>query len=183
MKNISGGMQRRLRLASTLVHSPELLFLGEPTAGIDPVLPRKFWDYFNDLRSSGSTLFVTTQYVSEAAYCDMVGVMNEGRLLLVATPEGLRKRADGGEIIDLTTRERIDYQLAHGLRNLPFVQAPIDRVGDTEARILVDEASTAMPAIVEWCRNNNLTIESIQEYLPPFDDVFVKLIQGQTNNA
>ena len=71
-------MQRRLALASTLIHKPELLFLDEPTAGIDPILRRKIWDYFEALRAEGIPLFVTTQYVGEAAYCDLVGVMARG---------------------------------------------------------------------------------------------------------
>jgi ABC-2 type transport system ATP-binding protein len=183
VRNISGGMQRRLSLASTLVHRPDLLFLDEPTAGIDPVLRRKFWDYFEELKAAGTTLLVTTQYVSESAYCDLVGVMAEGRLLFVDTPEGLRKRAFGGEIVDLRTTERITYELVQSLFRLPFVRAGVDRVSANEARILVDEASTAMPALIDWSKDNDLTIESIQEYLPPFDDVFVKLIQRYENNA
>lgn len=66
-QNISGGMQRRLSLASTMMHDPELLFLDEPTAGVDPVLRNKFWDYFRALQERGHTLFITTQYVNEAA--------------------------------------------------------------------------------------------------------------------
>ena len=97
-RNISGGMQRRLSLASTLIHSPELIFLDEPTAGIDPVLRRKFWDHFQTLKDQGHTLFVTTQYVGEAAYCDYVGVMRNGELLMVETPEMLRYKALGGEM-------------------------------------------------------------------------------------
>lgn len=73
-RNISGGMLRRLSLAATLVHDPELLFLDEPTAGIDPVLRHKFWDHFRELKSQGRTIFITTQYVSEAENCDLVGV-------------------------------------------------------------------------------------------------------------
>jgi ABC-2 type transport system ATP-binding protein len=176
-------MQRRLSLASTLVHGPQLLFLDEPTAGIDPVLRRKFWDYFEELKEAGTTLVITTQYVSESAYCDRVGVMAEGRLLFVDTPEGLRKRAYGGEIVDLRTTDRITYEHVQSLIRLPYVRASVDRVSANEARILVDEASTAMPALVDWSKENNLTIESIQEYIPPFDDVFVKLIQRYENNA
>ncbi len=87
-RNISGGMLRRLSLASTLVHDPQLLFLDEPTAGIDPVLRRKFWDHFRELKDQGRTIFITTQYVSEADNCDLVGVQNNGKLLLVDTPRG-----------------------------------------------------------------------------------------------
>jgi ABC-2 type transport system ATP-binding protein len=180
-RNISGGMKRRLALAATLIHEPKLLFLDEPTAGIDPVLRRKFWDFFDELRKAGTTLFVTTQYVSEAAYCDLVGVMSEGNLLVVDTPEGLRRQALGGEIVELRTAERIDYLKVKNLHELPFVREKIERIEDNEVHIVVDEASTAMPALVDWCRDQNLTIESIQEYLPPFDDVFVTLIQRFNN--
>lgn len=182
-RNISGGMMRRLSLAATLVHQPEVLFLDEPTAGIDPILRRKFWDFFNELQESGVTLFVTTQYVGEAAHCDLVGVMSEGKLLLVDTPEGLRRRALGGEVVELSTNERIDYRLVQAIRELPFVKNQVQRVADNEVRIVVDEASTAMPALLEWCQGQNLTVESIQEYLPPFDDVFVSLIKGFTQNG
>ena len=168
---------RRLNLAATLVHEPELLFLDEPTAGIDPVLRRKFWDYFETLRQAGSTLFITTQYVSEAAYCDLVGVMNKGRLLMVDTPDGLMRRALGGEAIDLRTDSRLDYLVLKEMEQLPFVLHPVDRVEPNEVHILVDAAETALPALVDWCRTKNITIESVQAYLPPFDDVFVTLIE------
>src|SRR5262245_22771496 len=98
---LSGGMQRRLMLVCALMHDPLLLFADEPTAGIDPVLRSRFWDYFRQLRNEGRTLFVTTQYVGEAAYCDYVAVMRKGRLLAVDTPTGLRHRVLGGEIIHL----------------------------------------------------------------------------------
>ena len=81
---ISGGMQRRLSLAAALIHEPEVLFLDEPTAGIDPILRQSFWRLFGELRDGGTTLFITTQYVGEAAHCDLVGVLSEGRLIAVA---------------------------------------------------------------------------------------------------
>lgn len=177
VRNISGGMMRRLMLAATLVHEPELLFLDEPTAGIDPVLRRKLWDYFEYLREAGKTLFVTTQYVSEAAYCDMVGVMNDGRLLMVDTPKGLIRRAMGGEVIDLRSDHRIDYQVLKEMAALPFILDEVKRVDSTEVRILVDAADKALPALVDWCNDRNIPVESIQPYLPPFDDVFVALIE------
>jgi hypothetical protein len=83
----------------------------------------------------------------------------------------------------MRTAERIDYPHVQSLRNLPSVIGKIERSGDTESRIVVDDASTAIPALMEWANQNGMTIESVQEYLPPFDDVFVKLIQGYTNNA
>lgn len=185
-RNLSGGMQRRLGLAATLIHRPQVLFLDEPTAGIDPILRRKIWDFFEELRSDGYTLFVTTQYVGESAYCDLVGVMSMGHLLLVDTPEGLRRRAFGGDVIDMRTIEPIPPQIRQELETMPFLVGPVVNVSSREVRMTVDEANTAIPRMMEYTQARNLAVESIGEYLPPFDDVFVKLVQqeeGQINNA
>ncbi|HET9905119.1 MAG TPA: ABC transporter ATP-binding protein [Anaerolineales bacterium] len=182
-RDLSGGMKRRLSLAATMVHNPELLFLDEPTAGIDPILRRKFWDYFKELQEEGHTLFVTTQYVGEAAYCDLVGVMYEGRLLMVATPENLRKKAFGGEIVGIKTTEELRPEQRHQLENLPFVQSKVKVITDQDIEVIVDEASTAMPLLLDWSKAQNLNIETIEEISPPFDDVFVRIIEKESAHA
>lgn len=178
-RNLSGGMRRRLSLASTLIHRPELLFLDEPTAGIDPILRSKIWDYFETLRREGMTLFVTTQYVGEAAYCDLIGVMAQGHLLLVDTPEGLRRKAFGGDIITMRTVGNFPYNLIPEVERMPFVIPPVLQTSNRELRIIVDEANTSIPKLIDWARDHQLEIESIGEFLPPFDDVFVKLVQQE----
>lgn len=182
-REASGGMLRRLSLAATLVHDPELLFLDEPTAGIDPVLRRKFWDHFRELKSLGRTLFITTQYVNEAAYCDLVGVMAEGRLVAVDTPVGLRHRAYGGDMVDLITASPLDYSFDPVIRELAFVRGDIVRRGPSSVRITVEEASTAIPKLMDWSRAQNLQVKSIEEYAPPFEDVFVELVKPEVDHA
>jgi ABC-2 type transport system ATP-binding protein len=181
VRNISGGMQRRLSLAATLTHNPELLFLDEPTAGIDPILRKKFWDYFKELQSHGRSLFVTTQYVSEAAYCDLVGVMSEGKLLTVNTPEGLRREAYGGDIIKLGSTDRIDYDFRREVQDLPKLKTRILNATDYELQLLVDDAATATPYLVEYFSTRRKGVNSVESYLPSYDDVFVRLIERHRN--
>jgi ABC-2 type transport system ATP-binding protein len=95
LADASGGEQRRLGLAAALVHGPELLILDEPTTGVDPVLRRRIWDRLHELRDEGTTIFVTTQYVDEAANCDLVAFILDGRVLTVGTPDELRREAFG----------------------------------------------------------------------------------------
>jgi ABC-2 type transport system ATP-binding protein len=178
-RDISGGMQRRLSLAATLIHSPTLIFLDEPTAGIDPVLRRKFWDHFQNLKGEGRTLFITTQYVNEASYCDMVGVMANGRLIDVDTPDRLRYKAFKGEVIDARLSQPLNLQQALDLRRLPFIKGDILRTGDKSIRLTVNDASTAIPEIMDWSNQNNINVEAVEQYLPPFEDVFVELVKDQ----
>jgi ABC-2 type transport system ATP-binding protein len=178
-RDISGGMQRRLSLAATLSHRPDLIFLDEPTAGIDPILRNKFWDYFRDMRGRGRTLVITTQYVGEAAYCDFVGVMAEGRLLMVETPDGLRARAFGGDMVDLQAAQPLDYRAIAQIRKMPFVTGRIQPLGESGLRIVVNDAGTAVPELVEWARTSNLEVRSIEKYEPPLDDVFVEVVKKE----
>jgi ABC-2 type transport system ATP-binding protein len=97
VRDASGGMQRRLALAATLIHDPPVLVLDEPTAGIDPLLRRRLWDHFRALRDDGRAILVTTQFVDEAANCDLVVVLVEGKVVAVGTPAELREHAFPGD--------------------------------------------------------------------------------------
>ena len=176
---LSGGMQRRLELACALAHDPALLFADEPTAGIDPVLRGKFWEHFRALRDQGRTLVVTTQYVGEAAYFDLVGVLREGRLLYIETPENLRRKALGGEIIKLTVEP------AH-VREAQFLFQRHPEISDVRRSrsqpgllyLTVDDAATMLPLILGIIgAEPTLTAQQAEQYVPPFDDIFIQLMQ------
>ena len=181
-RDLSGGMKRRLSLAATLVHRPELLFLDEPTAGIDPILRRKFWDYFKELQADGHTLFITTQYVGEAAFCDLVGVMYGGRLLMIETPNGLRRKAYGGDVIGIRTSEELRFEHRQQLESLPFVRGKVTIVSDQEVEVIVDDANTAVVFLLEWSKAQKLTVAMMEQKSPSFDDVFIRLIETEIAN-
>ncbi|MGH8902099.1 MAG: ATP-binding cassette domain-containing protein [Egibacteraceae bacterium] len=179
LRNTSGGMQRRLALAAALVHDPELVFLDEPTAGVDPVLRRKFWEHFAQLRQDGRTLFVTTQYVGEAAHCDRIGVITDGRLLVVDTAEGLRRRAYGGQILDLVAQARLSESTADDLTALSYVSdAEWIRADGRALRVVVDQAARAIPRLQQWFTARDVELRSIREHVPELDDVFVELVRA-----
>ncbi|WJI08950.1 ABC transporter ATP-binding protein [Methanobacterium sp. CWC-01] len=93
VENLSGGMKHRVSLACTLLHQPKLLFLDEPTVGVDPELRVSFWDYFNKLRENGVTILITTHYMDEARRCDRIGFMKHGRLIAEGKPLELLKES------------------------------------------------------------------------------------------
>lgn len=178
-RDLSGGMQRRLSLACALIHRPILLFADEPTAGIDPVLRGKFWQYFRELRDAGNTLVVTTQYVGEATYCDLVGVMREGRLIHVDTPAGLRRKALGGEVIRLVVDPDQQYAVRDLLQQLPFVNdVRRSRNLPGELYLYVERAAESLPQIFNALNDHaQLNVRSAEEYQPSFDDLFVALME------
>lgn len=100
VQNLSGGMKHRASLACTLIHEPELLFLDEPTVGVDPELRISFWEYFNELKDEGITILITTHYMDEARRCDRVGFMNYGKLIAESTPQELLSKAGTDSLED-----------------------------------------------------------------------------------
>jgi ABC-2 type transport system ATP-binding protein len=171
--DLSGGQQRRLELASALVHEPEFLILDEPTAGIDPILRAAIWSELHRLRDAGRTLLVTTQYVTEAAECDRVALIADGRLVATDTPDGLRHRATDGEIVELEAATPIHASALRGIAGVRSVR-PID---DTTLRLTVDDAAEGLPDIVEAVRAAGHEVERAEEIQPSFDEVFRLLVE------
>ena len=181
--DVSGGMQRRLQLAAATVHEPELLFVDEPTANLDPILRRRFWEEFRSLREGGRTLFVTTQYVGEAELCDRVGLLADGRLVAVGTPEELRREAFGGENIEVTLAgepSRLIGSLGR-LENLSHGVEVRQQDGAGEAlsvvRLLVNDADSKLPEVLKALDGADVRSANVPQ--PSFDEVFFRLVQKQ----
>jgi ABC-2 type transport system ATP-binding protein len=177
---LSGGMQRRLMLAGALLHDPVLLIADEPTAGIDPILRARIWENFRALRDEGKTLLVTTQVVSEAAYCDRVAVMRNGRLITVDTPKGLQRQAMGGEVIHLQVEEGQINRCIHFLEDLPQVSRVERVIGESDGvHAFVEDAGKELPVLLSLLRERlDLTPMIAEPYVPQFDEVFVRLIHA-----
>lgn len=182
--NVSGGMQRRLQLAAAMVHEPEVLFVDEPTANLDPILRRRFWEEFRQLSKEGRSLFVTTQYVDEAELCDRVGLLADGELLAVGTPEELRRRAFGGEAIELV--------LGGDPSTLAGSMKPLEEIGhDVEVRqeegatsrvrLLVEDADAQLPNILAALDGTD--VRSAEAPKPSFDEVFFRLVKRSEDPA
>ena len=172
-RDLSGGMQRRLELACALVHSPDVLFVDEPTAGIDPILRLKVWDELRKLRDEGRTLLVTTQYVSEAEYCDRVALIADGELVAYDAPEELRKQAFGGEVLEVTTARAVDGEILARVPGITGVRQPSAR----QLFVTTEDAATTSPQIIELLREAGIAVVGLEEHQPTFDEVFTLLVE------
>jgi ABC-2 type transport system ATP-binding protein len=170
---LSGGMRRRLELACALVHEPKLLFLDEPTAGVDPLLRVRIWDELHRLRGRGRTMLVTTQYVNEAESCDQVALIAGGRMLALARPDDLRREAVGGEVIVVETSALFD---AERLTELPIIKS-VRQDAPRRLTVVVDDAATALPDVVEAIGERGAEVVSAREERLSFDEVFAALVE------
>jgi len=169
---LSGGMQRRLQLACALVHEPELLILDEPTGGIDPLLRQSVWRELVQQREMGRTGLVTTQYVVDAEYCDLVALIADGRLLAYGPPGELRRMALGGEVIQVEVEGSWN---GNELEALPGVRH-LHRIASGRFWVVADNAGEVTPEVVEAVREAGVEVVSVREYRPSFDEIFAALV-------
>ena len=176
--NLSVGWQRRLALGTATIHSPELLFLDEPTSGVDPVARRQFWDLLYDLANRGVTLFVTTHYMEEASHCNQLAIIYGGRLVAEGTPQQIRERAAGQRILEVTVANP-DAALEL-IGNLPEVldaylsAATVHAVLDART----DERKVA-GSLIDALQFHGFGEVSLVRAEPTIDDVFVGLVSSQ----
>lgn len=174
----SGGMQRRLALAATLTHRPSLAMLDEPTAGIDPILRARFWEHFRELADDGTTMVVTTQYVGEAAHCDLVGLLADGRLIHFAPPEDLRRAAVGGEIVRLRVDRTLDDDVVRALTEGTDFDADVVREDARTVRVIVADAGAARPVLERRLVEQGYEIAESEDVVVDYDEAFVRLVEA-----
>lgn len=177
VREASGGMKRRLALAATLTHRAPILVLDEPTAGIDPILRRRFWDHFRNLRDDGRTLIVATQYVGEAVDCDHVVLLANGGVVASGDPESLRRRAYGGDVLEIAADTVIAPSVLRDLEALDCTRSAT-AAGQRRIRLVVDDGGAAMPQALAVFEGAGLTVVDSEEVVGDYDDVFVRLVDS-----
>jgi ABC-2 type transport system ATP-binding protein len=166
----SGGMRRRLDLAMTLIGDPEIIFLDEPTTGLDPRSRRTMWDIVRDLVSDGTTVFLTTQYLEEADHlADRVAILDGGRLVAQGAPADLKARAPGGHIA-LTFADRGAYDAAAGV-----LDAPARDEDSLALQVATDGNVATVRQVLRELDEAGVELESLSIHTPDLDDVFLAL--------
>ncbi len=155
-----------------MLHQPPIVFLDEPTSGVDPVARREFWDVIYDMAEDGTTIFVTTHYLEEAEYCDRLGLMNRGRLIALDTPESLKAELEE-PILEVATDD---------------APAAIEALGDAPGvieaslfgrtvHVMVEDERRAREDIARRLEERGIRVESIDRIEPSLEDVFVALVR------
>ncbi len=168
---LSGGWRQRLALGCALVHHPQLLFLDEPTSGVDPVARREFWDLIYELAERGTTIFVTTHYMDEAEHCNRVAFMSHGHLLAYGTPRELKKEYLHGAAWNFVVSPLLDAV------EILSVQPGINdaRLEGDKAHAIIDPALWTHETLTERLTANGLTVSAIEDAEPSLEDVFTLL--------
>lgn len=169
--NLSGGMKQKLGLACALVHTPQVLFLDEPTNGVDPVSRRDFWRILYQLLKEGVTVFVSTAYLDEADRCNRVGLIHKGKLIACDTPNELKKLMDG-TILEVRTPEA--RQAARILRErLP--SASVGLFGD-KVHVVTGDPGNMTTVVENLLKQEALSLHGIRVIEPSLEDVFVSVL-------
>ena len=164
----SGGMRRRLEIARGLLHSPQVLFLDEPTIGLDPQTRGTIWDYVAELhRTEEITVFVTTHYMDEAEHCDRIAIMNEGRIVALDTPDALKAQV-GADRVTITTDD--DEAALRALRTEFGLEGA---VREGAVSIAVADGAGFVPRLFDRLGSHRVTIRSVTVTRPSLDDVFL----------
>ena len=174
--HLSGGMQKKLALACTLIHQPEVLFLDEPTTGVDPVSRREFWDILTQLHLEGVTLFVSTPYMDEAERCSRVGLMFEGQIIICDKPEAIKAMVEG-ELLEVRPDNlRQARRITEALEGVLEVQTYGDLL-----HVFVPCANTWKEKLETALLQAGIGVAGLRQVKPRMEEAFISLIRQRTS--
>jgi ABC-2 type transport system ATP-binding protein len=170
-RTLPGGIKQRLALGCAILHEPPIIFLDEPTSGVDPVSRRNFWDLIYGMSGSGTTTFVTTHYMDEAEYCDRLGLIYRGRLIAQGTPVELKANYMKRDVLEIEADrivEAMDVLHAHNIETAIF---------GSSLHATLEDGDETIPFIREILGEARIEVSSIGKIVPSLEDVFVTLIE------
>ena len=172
---LAGGWKQRLALGCAILHEPPIIFLDEPTSGVDPISRRAFWDLIYEMASRGVTVFVTTHYMDEAEYCDRMALIYRGELIAIGTPESLKREQMQEEVLEVQCERPQDALLEIG--KIPGVkEAALFGKG---LHVVVADAEAAAAAIQSLLPPRGFPLARVEKIRPSLEDVFVSLIEAR----
>jgi ABC-2 type transport system ATP-binding protein len=177
-ERLSGGMKQKLALACTLIHTPELLVLDEPTTGVDPVSRRDFWKILARLQREGLTLLLTTPYLDEAERCQRVALMDRGRILNLSTPDALRAGATGGVVEIVAAPKRRAAELLAGMPEVADVEAFGERLHATLRGVSRDDWAAAGERLAQALSAAGVAVQHVRTTAPSLEDLFIARIRA-----
>ncbi|MEE8318695.1 MAG: ABC transporter ATP-binding protein, partial [Dehalococcoidales bacterium] len=172
---LAGGWKQRLALGCTIIHSPEVIFLDEPTACVDPLSRRSFWELILELSARGTAVFITTHYMDEAEHCHRLGLMYQGRLIALESPFRLKTKRVSGELVEIFSA---DFARALELLSADERYRQVSLFGSA-IHVMVDKAETAAPEIRYILENGGVTVHGINHIPFTMEDVFISLVEEQ----
>jgi ABC-2 type transport system ATP-binding protein len=170
-RTLAGGFKQRLALGCAILHEPRIIFLDEPTSGVDPISRRNFWGLIREMADTGTTVFVTTHYMDEANYCDRLALIYRGKIIAAGTPAELRREHMKRDVLELETDRLVE---AMEVLSEHHVDAAI--FGST-LHVTVKRAEEDMTEIAAWLRTSGIEIIKWEKIVPSLEDVFVTLVE------
>jgi ABC-2 type transport system ATP-binding protein len=178
-RTLSGGWKQRLALGCAILHDPPILFLDEPTSGVDPIARRAFWGLIHDLSKTGHTVFVSTHYMDEAEYCHRIALMYRGKVIALGTPAELKHGLDTHFLLNLNSAQPLETMRA--VEKLPGV---LDvAIFGRGLHVMVDDLDATSARIRETLAGKSISVESLERITPSMEDVFVALIEAEERKA
>jgi ABC-2 type transport system ATP-binding protein len=172
---LPGGLKQRLALGCAILHQPPILFLDEPTSGVDPVARRNFWDLIYQLSGDGHTVFVTTHYMDEAEYCHRLALMHQGRIIAIGPVQGLKETLKSSTLLHLDTSDLLGTMKA--VEGIEGIQDAA--VFGSGLHLTVKDAGAAEPLIRASLAQRHIEIQRLEVIEPSMEDVFVALIEEE----